>query len=123
METPASLPTLFISHGAPAIAMDPGSTGPAWEQIGRAIVDRHGKPSAILVLSSHWMTPEPAVMSWLRAPVLHDFYGFPEPLYRLDYPSQGSPVWPPRFSPGCRWPGCPVSLTLNVASIMVPGFR
>ena len=50
------LPTLFLSHGSPMLAVEPGSYGAAW----RAIADGLPRPVAILVVSAHWTTAQPA---------------------------------------------------------------
>src|SRR5262249_54780604 len=50
----AALPTYFVSHGSPMLALDPGATGVFWEGIGRSV-----RPSAVLCISAHWMTTVP----------------------------------------------------------------
>jgi 4,5-DOPA dioxygenase extradiol len=78
--------TVFISHGSPMLAADPGATGVAW----RRIADQLPRPRGILVVSAHWMTPGPAVSATALPETIHDFYGFPEALYRLTYPAPGA---------------------------------
>ncbi|MBV8464617.1 MAG: dioxygenase [Burkholderiales bacterium] len=83
-----SLPTLFVSHGSPMLAKDPGATGAAWQRMAAELP----KPRAIVIASAHWMTQYP-VVSTATAPVtIHDFYGFPESLYRLGYEAHGAPA-------------------------------
>jgi 4,5-DOPA dioxygenase extradiol len=82
-----TLPSLFVSHGAPTLALDPGETGAAW----RRLAQRLPRPEAVLCVSAHWMTAAPAVSGPARNDTIHDFYGFPEPLYRLAYPAPGAP--------------------------------
>ncbi|HEV2546064.1 MAG TPA: class III extradiol ring-cleavage dioxygenase [Stellaceae bacterium] len=75
------LPTLFLSHGAPTLALDPGETGDAWRKLAAELP----RPKAILCVSAHWMTAEPALSAPAQNETIHDFYGFPEPLYRMHY--------------------------------------
>ena len=85
------MPTVFISHGAPTIALETGLTGAAWARLGHNICRHFGQPNAIVVMSPHWIAHTQSVLSASSAPILHDFNGFPAPLYALDYPSQGDP--------------------------------
>lgn len=82
-----SLPTLFISHGAPSFALDPGIAGPALTALGRSLP----RPEAVLVVSPHWMTPTPQVSVAQRQDTIHDFGGFDPALYELTYPVRGHP--------------------------------
>jgi 4,5-DOPA dioxygenase extradiol len=81
------LPSLFISHGAPTFALEPGLAGPAL----RALGQRLPRPQAVLVISPHWMTPHPRVGTTARPPTIHDFGGFDPALRRLHYPVDGHP--------------------------------
>ena len=80
------LPSVFISHGSPMHALDPGAVGVAW----RALAQSLPRPRAILVVSAHWDTSKPALTGAAHPETIYDFYGFPEPLYRLRYPAPGS---------------------------------
>ncbi|MGO8919440.1 MAG: DODA-type extradiol aromatic ring-opening family dioxygenase [Stellaceae bacterium] len=86
--TAPSLPSLFLSHGAPTLSLDPGETGASWQRVAQLLP----RPAAVLCVSAHWMTEEPAVSAPQRNETIHDFYGFPEPLYRLTYPAPGAPA-------------------------------
>jgi 4,5-DOPA dioxygenase extradiol len=81
------LPSIFISHGSPMHALEPGAAGEAWKALGR----RFQKPAAILIASAHWETNVPMLTGAEKPETIHDFSGFPEPLYRLQYPAKGSP--------------------------------
>jgi 4,5-DOPA dioxygenase extradiol len=80
-------PTLFISHGAPTFAMEPGKLGPLLMQAGQAI----GRPKAIVVVSPHWITPDVRVTVSPNPKTIHDFGGFPQALYEIIYPAPGAP--------------------------------
>ena len=81
------LPSVFVSHGSPMHALQPGPAGAAWAALGR----RLGRPRALLVASAHWETGRPQLTGTARPQTIHDFYNFPEPLYRLRYPAPGAP--------------------------------
>jgi len=82
-----SLPSVFVSHGSPMHALEPGAAGEAWRALGR----RLARPKAILIASAHWETNVPMLTGSAKPETIHDFYNFPEPLYRLRYPAPGAP--------------------------------
>lgn len=82
------MPVLFLSHGAPDLALNPWQTGAVWQQLASAVP----KPVAILVISAHWETAAPTVSLALHPQTIHDFGGFPEALYQLHYATPGAPV-------------------------------
>ncbi len=81
-------PTLFVSHGAPTFALEPGRAGPLLAALGQ----RRPTPAAVLIVSPHWMTRGLAVTASTRHETIHDFGGFPAPLYALQYPAPGDPA-------------------------------
>lgn len=81
------LPTVFLSHGSPMHALDPGPAGAAW----RAIAASLPRPRAILMVSAHWETTLPMLTGRERHDTIHDFSGFPAPLYEMRYDAPGSP--------------------------------
>jgi 4,5-DOPA dioxygenase extradiol len=83
------LPSLFVSHGAPLFALEPGSSGPALRQWGEALL-KQGTLRGIVIMSPHWMARSPTVMANPQPETWHDFGGFPAALYQLQYPAPGS---------------------------------
>lgn len=83
-----TLPSLFVSHGAPTFAIEPGLAGPRLTALGRALP----RPAAVLVVSAHWTTPQPRVITSPWPETIHDFGGFDRALYRIEYPVPGHPA-------------------------------
>lgn len=81
-------PVLFISHGAPTFALEPGELGAHLNALGKSL-----SPKAILVISPHWQTRGLQIMATAMPSTVHDFRGFPAPLYELRYPVPGAPTY------------------------------
>jgi len=81
------MPSLFVSHGAPTIALDQSEAHQFLEKLGGTVP----KPKSILVVSAHWETETPHVSTAKNPETIYDFYGFPEALYEMTYPAPGAP--------------------------------
>jgi 4,5-DOPA dioxygenase extradiol len=87
-----ALPPLFLSHGSPLIALEPGETGAFFQRLGPAIERAFGRPRAILAVSAHTTTREPMLLAAPRHETIHDFGGFPQALYEMRYDAPGDPA-------------------------------
>lgn len=80
------MPAVFIGHGSPMNAISDNQYTQAWAALGQSLP----KPKAILMISAHWYTRGTAVTAMAQPRTIHDFGGFPEPLYQMQYPASGS---------------------------------
>lgn len=84
------LPAIFVSHGAPTLAIEPSPAREFLAGLGRDLDRRFGRPSAVLAISAHWETVSPTVSTADFPATVHDFGGFPQALYCLRYPAPGA---------------------------------
>jgi 4,5-DOPA dioxygenase extradiol len=82
------MPTLFLSHGSPMQAIEPGIAGRAWQALGHELP----RPAAIVIASAHWETSLPMLTGAEKPQTIHDFGGFPRTLYEIRYPAPGAPA-------------------------------
>ncbi|MFN6508242.1 DODA-type extradiol aromatic ring-opening family dioxygenase [Xanthomonas translucens] len=82
------LPSLYISHGSPMTALDPGLVGVRLAELAAALP----RPRAIVVASAHWLGRRPLVGAAAQPQTIHDFGGFPRALHEMQYPAPGAPA-------------------------------
>ncbi|MEI9804193.1 MAG: class III extradiol ring-cleavage dioxygenase [Pseudolabrys sp.] len=83
-----TMPSLFLSHGAPTLPLTDTPARTFLSQLGQSLE----RPKAIVVISAHWETAQPTVSAVDRNDTIHDFGGFPRALYEMRYPAPGSPA-------------------------------
>jgi 4,5-DOPA dioxygenase extradiol len=111
MDASDRLPALFLSHGSPMLALEPGRTGPFLQALGAAIDRRYGRPRAIVAVSPHTAARQPVLLASARHHAVHDFGGFPPALYELRYDPPGAPALAERVRQGLEEAGLPVALS------------
>lgn len=98
------MPVLFIGHGSPLNAIEDNNFNRTWRKIGRTLPE----PKAILSISAHWETRGSFVTGSNHPHTIHDFMGFPQELFNVQYPA-----------PGSQWLVDRVRETVNDAEIKV----
>ncbi|TNH15185.1 dioxygenase [Halomonas sp. BL6] len=87
------LPSLFISHGSPMLALTPTPAHHFLKELGRTL-----RPKAVVVVSAHWETERLQVSRSATPTTIHDFGGFPDALFAVQYPAPGEPVLAKRLA-------------------------
>ena len=87
-ENNGKMPAMFLGHGNPMNAIQDTSYSKKWKQLGKELP----KPKAILAISAHWLTRGKTYITAMQNPkTIHDFGGFPQALFNVEYPAPGNP--------------------------------
>ena len=83
------MPTLFVGHGSPMMALEHTEITNTFKTIGQKIIKEYGTPKAILAISAHWYADGTYIQSEENPKQIYDMYGFPQELYEVVYPAKG----------------------------------
>lgn len=87
-----TLPSIFVSHGSPMIALQPGAAGAFMQRLGPAIDATFGRPKAIVAVSAHTAARAPVLLAGARHEAVYDFGNFDPQLFTLRYDAPGAPA-------------------------------
>lgn len=82
------MPVLFVGHGSPMNGIEDTGFSRRWTKMGQEIPT----PAAVLVVSAHWFTRGTKITAMAAPPTIHDFGGFPQALFDVQYPAPGNPA-------------------------------
>ncbi len=100
---------IFVSHGSPMIALEPGAAGAFMQRLGPVIAATFGRPKAIVAISAHTAARAPVLLAGARHEAVYDFGGFDPKLYTLRYDAPGAPAIAGRVSALLAGAGIPVT--------------
>lgn len=86
-----AFPALFVSHGSPMMALEPGETGAFLRRLGQTLDRQWGRPKAVLAVSAHTTARSPVLLGGAKHEAVYDFGGFPQALYEVRYDAPGAP--------------------------------
>ena len=105
-----ALPPIFVSHGSPMIALEPGAAGACLQRLGPAIDATFGRPKAILAISAHTAARAPLLLAAARHEAVYDFGNFDPKLFTLRYDVPGAPALAERAAALLRAAAIPVQV-------------